>query len=110
MNYAVDRLDRRYRFSTAKSNQPNNEKSIGSNTNSSLSRDLYDAHSMLAYTSDSKILRDGHALAGRTLRDGGFCQQSLFHFGMAWIYDAENAMAAGECVCHKKFHVRFDEL
>ena len=116
MNYAVDRLDRRERFSNQNSNgsQPPNEKRSASNNppQNTLSLDLEKAHSIFysnaqlpedcppkRHASTSFVaVREAHALAGRTLRDGGFCSQALFHFGMAWMYAPDDPMAAGEVI------------
>jgi len=111
MNYAIDRSDRKARFS----NQINKECSsnIGEST---LSLDLDRAHTVIRKnsllschqnqendvskeaTNLSSTYGQAHALAARTLRDGGFSSQALFHFGMAWMFEPDNPMAAGEII------------
>ena len=123
MNYAVDRLDRRERFSNPNGyhqQSPNEITSTNTPPQSTLSLDLEKAHSIIhsnaldpkeacshKNASTSLVLREAHALAGRTLRDGGFCSQALFHFGMAWIYEPDDPMAAGEV---NSISVHFNKL
>mmetsp|Transcript_9559 Transcript_9559/g.17958 ORF Transcript_9559/g.17958 Transcript_9559/m.17958 type:complete len:675 (+) Transcript_9559:21-2045(+) len=86
MNYAEDRIDRKARHIDNSSNL------------SPLEIDLYQAHEYLKQgqesnscnctSSSSSSVRTkikGHELAGRTLRDAGFCAHATFHYGMAWI-------------------------
>ena len=40
-------------------------------------------------------LREGHELAGRTLRDCGLCRQAAFHYAMAWMCDGDDERSAG---------------
>lgn len=94
MNYAEDRIDRKARH-------------IHNSCNlSPLEIDLYQAHEFLhdetedsrndfhrsssrssnsSSSSTAQTRIKGHELAGRTLRDAGFCAHATFHYGMAWI-------------------------
>ena len=93
MNYATDRLDRRERFEQGEKGLQTGGPTGGGSV---LAIDLERAHSLLKETSSTSI-REGHELAGRTLRDGGFCAQATFHYAMAWMFDENDVSAAGEC-------------
>jgi hypothetical protein len=95
MNYAEDRIDRKARHIQNSCNL------------SPLEIDLHQAHEFLhddkedsrndfhrssssssSNNSSSSTVQTrikGHELAGRTLRDAGFCAHATFHYGMAWI-------------------------
>mmetsp|Transcript_41796 Transcript_41796/g.61179 ORF Transcript_41796/g.61179 Transcript_41796/m.61179 type:complete len:144 (-) Transcript_41796:14-445(-) len=46
-------------------------------------------------------MKQGHELAGRTLRDCGKCREATFHYGMAWLYDFEDVQAAEQEIMPK---------
>jgi len=71
-----------------------------SKNNGSLVSDLSTALHTLRIKSSPTIcgeeLSKAHTLAGTTLRDGGYVKQSVFHFGMSWIYSPNCPMRAAD--------------
>jgi len=94
MNYAKNRLDRRA--------QCNEEEKLN-NTKNSIISDLKQAHHLLESVATDvpsssllERLKSGHELAGRTLRDCGYCRHASFHYGLAWMCDVNDDECAGQ--------------
>jgi len=84
---------------TKDSTHPGKNKNWSKN---SLVIDLTHAHSMIRAAllnsnriEASNLLKMGHELAGRTLRDCGLCAHASFHYAMAWMCDVSDADRAG---------------
>lgn len=99
MNYAIDRLDRRQRYAS-QNDTSSTPPSSSKNNNGSLASDLSTAlHTLLRIKQSPTCceeLSKAHTLAGATLRDGGYVKQSVFHFGMSWIYSPNCPMRAAD--------------
>mmetsp|Transcript_48078 Transcript_48078/g.145196 ORF Transcript_48078/g.145196 Transcript_48078/m.145196 type:complete len:148 (-) Transcript_48078:1870-2313(-) len=120
MNYAEDRLDRRSRTLEQEKNsclggKEGTDATFRSPPSDSLAEDLARSHKILRSAAVASRagaasalgvererratfldkLREGHELAGRTLRDCGLCKQATFHYAMAWMCDVDNDRSAG---------------